>query len=440
MLYYNILKFFLIVIFILAFNFTSSYGLIESVDLFGQINSVDLILNDIWIEPENSRTEQEITIHGSVYNAGIIASGKVSDAVTVAYFINGELVEINLLPNILPGLENGIEISSGPVFNAITEEFIVTMIINYHDTLSHLRDNPENNIVQKIFQIGTETPLIINFDVFQNYNDKVKKQQVLIQGEVTNIFQERLENREVIIDLHGIIQEKIITNTEGQFLFKTDIPFNNELVKISVYLEEKNFLPNSSQMIFPVRIDKEQSALALEILPHLPENNLKNYSLTVVIFQDSYDNMFKKISINDNDNQNLMIEKFFLIVLPANHEYIIEVYIEGRLLDAFQNYFPNNAIIKKQISILESAQVQFRIVNEVGEPQSDVIVDNWIYSTSSDEDGFTEWIELLPTFTANEPYVAKATFPNEEVIWSEPFLIESEEKKVISIIKGSSKQ
>ena len=434
----NILKVFLIVCFSLSLVFSSSFGLTESVDLFGEINSVDLILNDIWIEPENPTNGEAVTIHGSIYNAGVIASGEVSDAVTVGFIVNGKLVEIDLLPNILPGIENGIEISTGPAFDAISGEYIITGIVNYHDTLSHLRDNPGNNIVQKIFQIGTETPLIINFDVFQNYNDKTKNQEVVIQGEITNIFQERLENQKVVIDIDETKQEKIITDTNGQFLFKTDIPFKNESVKISAYLEESSFVSSFSQKIFPVKIDKEQSALALEILPYLSKNSLKNSSLTIVLFQDSYENLFKKISTSDHNNQNLMIENFFITVLPANHEYIVEVYIEGRLLDAFQNNFPTNAVIKKEISISESAQVQFRIINEAGEPQNDVIVDNWIYSTTSGENGFTEWIGLLPTFSTNEPYVAKATFPNKEVIWSEPFLIEPEEKKVISIVKGSS--
>ena len=159
----------------------------------------------------------------------------------------------------------------------------------------------------------------------------------------------------------------------------------------------------------------------------------------MVIFQDSYDNVFKKISVNQN-SQNLMNDDFFFTTLPADHEYIVEVYVEGRLLDAFQNYFPSNTVIKKEISISESSQVQFRIINEFGEPQMDVVVDNWVYSAISGKDGYTQWIETLPNFNANEPYVAKATFPNEEVVWSEPFLIDNEEKRVIQIIyRGDEK-
>jgi hypothetical protein len=67
-------------------------------------------------------------------------------------------------------------------------------------------------------------------------------------------------------------------------------------------------------------------------------------------------------------------------------------------------------------------------------------VDNWIYSSITSEDGLTEWIEMLPTIIPSEPYVAKATLPDGSVIWSEPFLLESEEKKIITIVKGGSNQ
>ena len=317
--------------------------------------------------------------------------------------------------------------------------YVITGIVNYHDTLSHLRDNPKNNIVQKIFQIGTELPSIINFDVYQSYNDKTKQQQITVKGHLTDIFREKLENQKIIIDIDEIIQEKIITDTDGQFLFETNIPFKNKPIKISTYLEDDLYVPSDSQVVFPIKINTEQSALALEILSETSENNLKNTTLTIVLFQDSYDNEFKKISV-DGDNKNAISNDYTFAVLPSGHDYIAEIYIDGRLFDAFQSYFPSNSIIEREISFSESAQVQFRIINEFGEPQNNIKVENWIYSTVSHEDGFTDWINIPPTFTDNEPYVGKVVLPNGEVLWSEPFLIEPEEKKVIQIIhKGDKK-
>jgi len=67
--YNKILKLFLIFIVCISFSFTSSYSLTESVDLFGQINSAEIVLNDIWIESENPKDGKAISIHGSLYNA-----------------------------------------------------------------------------------------------------------------------------------------------------------------------------------------------------------------------------------------------------------------------------------------------------------------------------------------------------------------------------------
>ena len=428
----NALRIFLIICFSFSFAVTPSFSLTESVNLFGEINSVDIILNDIWIEPENPNNGDKVTIYGSVYNAGIIPTEEVSDAVTIAYIVNGEIVEINLLENILPGLENGRVVSSGPVFNAISGEYTITTIINYHDTLSHLRDNQENNIIQKIFQTGTKSPSIINFETYQYYNDETKNQEITIRGEITNINLEKLENQEIIIDIEGIEQTKTISNTDGKFLFKTNIPLNDKPIKIFAHSNKNSFVTSDEQKIFPIKIDHGQSALALEINSQSLKNKLRDLPLTVVLFQDNYSNIFEKKSTH---NQNRTIENLFLTHLPSEHTYIAEIYLEGRIIDAFQNYFPDNVVIKKEISILESSEIQFRVINDIGESQNNVDVNMWVYSDKSNERGLTDWIKVIPTFTENEPYVAQAIFPNGEIIWSEPFLIEPEEKKVITIVK-----
>ena len=436
MLYNNTLRILVISCVFLSFSITSSYSLTESVDLFGKTSSVDLVLNDIWIEPENPKKGEALSIHGSLYNAGIIQLEEVSDAVTVGYIVNDEIVEINLLENILPGIENGVEISSGPTFDAVSGNYVVTVIVNYHDTLSHLRDNPENNIVQKRFQIGVSEPSSITYDIHQHYDDKTNKQQIKIQGELMNIFQEKLENKEIVVDIKDVLKEKILTNTKGEFSFETKIPFKNELIEITAEIEEKSFVPSPAQTIFPIKLNNEQSALALEMIPNISDSNFENQLLEIIIFQDSYDKLFKKISTEKDNKQDVNINNFILSTLPTNHEYIIEVYMGGRILDAFQNYFPKNVVIKEEISILESAEIQFRVTNKIGEPQNDVLIENWIYSSTSNENGFTDWIDVLPTFIESEPYVAKAIFPNGEIVWSEPFEIKENERKTIHIVKG----
>ncbi|MDH3764246.1 MAG: hypothetical protein OER82_00350 [Nitrosopumilus sp.] len=422
----------------MSFSFTPSHSLTESVDLFGQINSADIVLNDIWIEPENPKYGEAVSIHGSVYNAGIIPTEKVSNVITIGYIVNDELVEIALLENVSPGVENGTIISSGPVLDSRSGNYIITVIINYHDTLSHLRDNPENNIIQKRIQIGSNNPSLITYDINQQYDSKTGQQQIKIQGELTNVYQEKVRDEEIIVNVKGILKEKTTTDGNGEFFFETHMPFKNELIEITTQLEVDTFFSNPTQVIFPIKLSSEQSALALEIISDTSESDIKNQVLTAVVFQDSYDELFKKVSTDNYDKQDLFIENFILSTLPANHKYIVEVYIGGRILDAFQNYFPNNQVIKKEISISESAQIQFKITDKAGEPQNNVKVENWIYLSTSNEYGITEWIDVLPTFTENEPYVAKAIFTNGEIVWSEPFQIEEGEKKTIHIIKGDN--
>ena len=209
----------------------------------------------------------------------------------------------------------------------------------------------------------------------------------------------------------------------------------NELVKVSASLEEGISFPIDSQTIFPLKLSKEQSGLSIQTRS-MPEN-FNNIEFTMVIFQDNYDNLFKKLYLEKEQSQNLWVDDTFLTSLPANHEYIIEVYLEGRLLTAFQEYFEGNMVINKEIFIPDPAEIRFKVVNELGEPQQNATVNNWIYSATTDEMGFTEWIEVLPTI--NESYVAKATLTNEQVFWSEPFVVEDGERKVIQIIPENRK-
>ena len=207
-----------------------AFGLTESVDLFGESNSADIILNDIWIEPQNPENGQGVSIHGTVYNAGIVSTGQVTDAVTIGYFVNGELVEITLLEDVKPGLENGVEISSGPVFDRVPGNYIITVVINFHDTLSHLRDNPENNIVQRMIQIGNEVPSIIDFNVFQRYVEDKQSQVITITGQSTDIFQGNVSNQKINIKIGESIQKETITDIEGKFYSELTIPFNKEIM------------------------------------------------------------------------------------------------------------------------------------------------------------------------------------------------------------------
>ena len=423
----------------------SSFALTESVDLFGTVNSADLVLNDIWIEPESPKNREAVTVHGTVYNAGIIPTERVSNVVTIGYIVNGELVEISLLENVLPGIENGVQISSGPIFDGISGNYVITVILNYHDTLSHLRDNPSNNIVQKVFQIGEKAPLLISSNVYQKYNDRTNEQQIRVQGEIADIFQEAQKNKDLQIKIQDTTRGKAITNTNGVFTFDTTIPFEDRVLQLQTNLEDESSI-SDNKSIFPIKLQDKQSALSLEIISDESELNLDRSDITAVIFQDSYENLFGKITTNKNynkqdttmDNFDLSIDNFLISTMPSNHEYIIEIYMKGRIVDAFQRNFQENEVITRSVSISETAKVQFKITDENGTPQDNVIVENWIYSTSTNHEGLTEWVSILPNFTSNEPYVAKAIFPDGTIVWSEPFVVNEQESVSIEIVKEAN--
>ena len=418
---------------LVVLNYGPAYGLTESIDVFGQSNSADIILNDIWIEPKNPENGQPISIHGSVYNAGIISTGQVTDVVTIGYFVNGELVEISLLEDIQPGLENGVEISSGPLFDAVPGNYIITGIINYHDTLSPLRDNPENNIVQRMVQIGNKIPSIIDFNIFQKYAEDIASQEITIKGKVTDVFQGNVSNQKIMVNIGEDIQKEITTDNEGIFISKFTIPLNKEIIEISINNQKGSALSIPSQSVLPIQVNSNEAVLSLTYQEH------KNNPLTVVIFQDSYDNLYQKITTT-NSNFPTSDENIHPIILPSGHEYIFEIYFEGRLVDAFQRYFEENQAITKEIPIEEASKIQFRVIDEFSEPQNDVKISNWIYSGVTNEDGVTEWMNIFPTFSINEPYAAKAVFPDGSVSWSEKFHIEEGEKRVITITrKGDTK-
>ena len=421
---------FVIILLLIPITLDNSFGLTESIDLFGQTNSVDLVLNDIWIEPKNPKEGESISIHGAVYNSGIIPSGDVTDVITVGYIVNGELLEINQIENILPGVENGVEISSGSLFDATSEKYTITVIINFHDTLSHLRDNQENNIVQKNFQILKEMPSLIEYDISQYYDVYTNKQKITIQGELKDIFGKNLGNKKIDFKINEDKTE-IVTDTDGKFLVTTDVSFNNKPIETKISIEDNSSLPNITKTIFPIKLIEDQSALAIKTITS--DKNLINNTLELVIFQDSYENLFKKISSKQMNSQIILNDNEMLIPLPANHEYIVEVYLEGKFITAFQNYFIENTVVVEEIIITESSEIRFRVVDEFGDPLGNTTVNNWIYSAVTDETGFTEWISVLPS--TQEEYVANTVFSDQSRGWSEPYNIESNERKVIQITK-----
>jgi hypothetical protein len=117
-----------------------------------------------------------------------------------------------------------------------------------------------------------------------------------------------------------------------------------------------------------------------------------------------------------------------------NGIYIVEIYFEGRFLTAIQTDLKENSANTNSILIPDTSRVKFLVSDRNGEPIHDATVQNWIFTLNTDENGFTDWIDILPTLGDKEPYAAKVILPNGKIFWSDSFFIDYGERKIIQMV------
>ncbi len=397
-----------------------------------RLGNADVLLSDIYLNPANPKEGDLVSIQSIVYNAGLESTKSVTDVVTVGYFVNGDLVKIAELPNVEPGVENGILLSSGPIWTVSEGSHTITVILNYHDTLSHLIDNPSNNIVQKIFSIGEPRPSLVNFDVFQEYLPQTKMQQITIEGSLTSLSDKPFLPDQIILQIGDSLYDVIPLDQEGLFSFSKNIPSFDEVIPITITVEENYPLLGSTYTanIYPIQMSNNDSVLAIQIQDPEEFYNFKDSSAVLAIYDESY-NLIKKISTD-----NLSFEKTYDTVFTtlASGGYIVEVYIEGRFVDAIQTNLKENSVKTISILIPETSKVKFQILDNNGEPINNAVVQNWIFTINTDETGFTEWINIFPTLGEREPYTAKIILPNGKISWSDSFFIKYGDQKIIQVV------
>jgi hypothetical protein len=394
------------------------------------IGSADVLLTDIYIEPADPKPGDSVSIQSIIYNAGLDSTKSVTDVITVGYFVNGDLVKIDELPDILPGIENGVLISSGPIWTASDGAHTITVILNYHDTLSNLTDNPSNNIVQRIFSIGEPRPSIVLFEIFQEYIPQTKMQQITIEGNLISsdllFLPDRIKLQ--IDNLHDIIP----VDQNGLFSFSKSIRSFDEITKVTITVEETYPLLGSSYTanIYPIQLEKD-SILSFIIQNPSEFYNFNDSSAVIAIYDESYD-IIKKIDTNNLSSSEKTYNTIFT-TLPSGI-YIVEIYFEGRFLTAIKTDLKENGANTNNILIPETSQVKFQILDNNREPIQDATVQNWIFTLNTDENGFTDWIDILPTLGDKEPYAAKVILPNGKIFWSDSFFIDYGERKIIQMV------
>ena len=396
-----------------------------------RIGNADVLLSEIYIEPADPQTGDPVSIQSIVYNAGTDSTKSVTDVVTVGYFVNGDLVRIAELPNIEPGVKNGILLSSGPMFTATDGNHVITVILNYHDTLSHLTDNSANNIVQRMFSIGNPLPSTVLFEIFQEYDPHTKMQDVTINGNLSSPDMKFLPAQiKLTIDNSNYV---MLVDSDGLFSFDKSIRTSEKIISVVITVEENYPLLGSSYFasIYPVQLESN-SVWSFQIQNPSELYNFHDSSAIIVIYEESYNEIIKI-----NTDHLLPSEKYrdaVLVTLPSG-TYIAEVYLDGRLIHVVKTHLKENMIKTSGLLIPETSRVQFQVLSDNGEPAYGVTVYGDNFTLTTNENGLTDWVDILPTVSDNDQYVVTAILTDGKIISSDPFSVVLGEQNVIQVME-----
>ena len=169
--------------------------------------------------PPHPKIGESITIIGEVYNAGKSNVNSVASIVTIAYFIDDELLHIDNIGNIEPGIANTIKTSSGPVWKSEAGEHTVKVIINYQNTLKEEYDSPDDNILEKTFVVEFYNPTKITLNAHPQYGiSEIEKMMNFTASPTDRNTNMPLNGEETVCNLN---EEKIkqTTNKQGENLF-----------------------------------------------------------------------------------------------------------------------------------------------------------------------------------------------------------------------------
>ncbi len=334
-------------------------GLVIPVDnaLAFRLGDADPFLNNIWIEPKDPNPGDVISINSSIYNLGTQSTGSVTNVVTIGYFLNGDLIKIDTLPDVVPGEDNGVKITTGPIWAATDGVHTITVILNYHDTLSHLTDNLENNIMQKVYRIGDwENPNPrISAQLFQEYNQVTNNQNIQIVGEIDLPTDVLKSNPRVIIqfDNNGNYDDRskfkqqhtaLIDLDTRSFYFKETFQYSQTVTPITIsYFNDRNESYEYKLQTYPVKLKENNSVWILQELT----DSFRSQKFLVAIYDESY-NLIKEVetyNIPYMTTQNT-VNGFVSVVLSGDQLYNIEVYSEGGdLIYASSKFLDANNVV-----------------------------------------------------------------------------------------------
>ena len=238
---------------------------------------------------------------------------------------------------------------------------------------------------------------------------------------------EFLNNKKIILNLDGN-NSTLITNNQGKVSFSNTVSSSSNPVNIKAFFDGDDVHSSSNSSLSLYSFPKEVSSSLVLKIPHSGQYNFENYLFDILIFQDSYEKLIKKIQ---PDSTTLLDSETFWVPLPPGHNYFAEVYLDGRIFFVTnQDLLQEDSVIVKELKIPEMGKIKFVVTDDKNRLVTGAVITNWIYTFSA-EDGFTEWVDVLPT--TREPYVAEVILSDQSVLKSEPFLVFPGEQKIIDI-------
>jgi len=389
----------------------------------------ELVLENISIEPPYPKKGELVSITGNMYNAGLKNTESFTSFITIAYFVDGKLLHINAIDNVEPGISNKIKISSSPIWKAEMGNHKIKIIVDYHNALKDQYDSPSDNSLEKSFFITSLKQTQILLDASPQYFIQGKEIPKILLSLIDSDSNEPLSNKKIILNLDDT-DFNLTTNKEGKISFSNTIIISNP-ARIEAYFDGDVQYSSTNSSLTLYSFPKETTSyLIMKILDLKNQYTFEDYLFEIVIFQDSYEHLIKKIQ---PDSSTLLDSKTFWISLPSEYNYFAEIYLNGRLFFVTdKELLKEDSIMIKELQIPETAAIRFKVIDDENQPVMKVVVKNWIYYTST-KDGYSDWMDVLPTMY-EEPYVAEILLPDKRIIKSDPFLLFSGERKTINII------
>ena len=288
--------------------------------------NAELVLENIQIEPAYPQIGELTAITADVYNAGLVNTDSLSSIVTAAFFVDDKLLYVDEIGNVEFGLSNKLKISSIPIWFAEPGDHTVKIILDYHNTLDDQYDSPLDNTLEKLFSILPRTSPDLYLHASPPYIVPGEHNPLEITASVKDpISDNPLGNKQIMIFFDGD-EIPLTTSSSGSISFSKVINSHKSL-NAEVYFDGDNqHLPSSSSLLIPVIPNELTSGLIIKIVDEYRQYNFQDNLFEFVIFQDSYSNLFEKIS----PTSTLLDKNTFWVYLPPKHDYFAEVYLDGQ--------------------------------------------------------------------------------------------------------------